>query len=132
MHLWQNTDAPAGQGADTRETMARHRKTRRSNRGPARAPRTGPVGDERLRGPEVPAAPPALSAERTFLLCGGLLGLVLLLLVPPFQVPDEPQHFYRAFQTSELRFLTLVALNKSPNDNNVFRCSLKWLHPMSR
>jgi uncharacterized membrane protein len=32
-----------------------------------------------------------------------LLGVLpLVVLTPPFQVPDEPQHFYRAFQISEL------------------------------
>jgi hypothetical protein len=34
----------------------------------------------------------------------GLLGVVpMVILTPPFQVPDEPQHFYRAYQLSELR-----------------------------
>ena len=34
----------------------------------------------------------------------GLLGVVpLVILTPPFQVPDENQHFYRAYQLSELR-----------------------------
>jgi uncharacterized membrane protein len=34
----------------------------------------------------------------------GLLGVVpLVILTPPFHVPDEPQHFYRAYQLSELR-----------------------------
>ncbi|MFI4983210.1 MAG: DUF2142 domain-containing protein, partial [Nevskiales bacterium] len=33
----------------------------------------------------------------------GLLGVLpLVLLTPPFQVPDEQQHFYRAYQLSEL------------------------------
>ena len=35
----------------------------------------------------------------------GLLGVLpLVLLTPPFQVPDEQEHFYRAFQFSELSF----------------------------
>ena len=38
-----------------------------------------------------------------------LLGLVpLVILTPPVQVPDEPQHFYRAYQLSELRLGGIV------------------------
>ena len=36
-----------------------------------------------------------------FLLLALLGGLPLVFLTPPFQVPDEPQHFFRAFQLSE-------------------------------
>lgn len=32
--------------------------------------------------------------------------LLLSLLTPPFQVPDEPSHMYRAFQISQLNFLS--------------------------
>jgi hypothetical protein len=39
----------------------------------------------------------------------GLLGVVpLVVLTPPFQVPDEPQHFYRAYQLSELQLSGVV------------------------
>ena len=39
----------------------------------------------------------------------GLLGVVpLVILTPPFQVPDEPQHLYRAYQLSELRIRGIV------------------------
>lgn len=31
---------------------------------------------------------------------GSLCGLVLVFITPPFQVPDEPNHFYRAYQVS--------------------------------
>src|SRR5438034_2263054 len=31
-------------------------------------------------------------------------GLLLLVLTPPFQVPDEPSHFYRAYAISEGHF----------------------------
>lgn len=55
-----------------------------------------------------------MKPEKAFLVIGVVFGLVFLVLVPPFQVPDEPQHFYRAFQVSELRFLDLVALNRNP------------------
>lgn len=40
-------------------------------------------------------------AARFFLLAGGIAGLLLLLLTPPFQAPDEVNHFYRAWQVSE-------------------------------
>jgi len=39
----------------------------------------------------------------------GLLGaLPLVVLTPPFQVPDESQHFLRAYQLSELRMRAIV------------------------
>jgi len=34
-----------------------------------------------------------------------LFGLLYVLATPPFQSPDEPQHFYRAYQISELGFI---------------------------
>jgi hypothetical protein len=37
------------------------------------------------------------------LLLGALGSIPLVILTPPFQVPDEVQHFYRAFQLSDLR-----------------------------
>ncbi len=33
-----------------------------------------------------------------FLIVGFIFGLTFLILTPPFQVPDEPNHFYRAWQ----------------------------------
>ena len=39
--------------------------------------------------------------DRFFLLAGLLYGLVFLFATPPFQVPDEPAHFYRAYAVSE-------------------------------
>jgi uncharacterized membrane protein len=39
----------------------------------------------------------------------GLIGVLpLVLLTPPFQVPDEQQHFYRAYQLSELSLHSVV------------------------
>jgi hypothetical protein len=39
----------------------------------------------------------------------GLLGVMpLVVLTPPFQVPDESQHFLRAYQLSELRMRAFV------------------------
>jgi uncharacterized membrane protein len=39
--------------------------------------------------------------EKCYLFFALLFGLVFLFLTPPFQVADEPAHFYRAFQVSE-------------------------------
>ncbi|MDB5178149.1 MAG: hypothetical protein JWN01_92 [Patescibacteria group bacterium] len=44
-------------------------------------------------------------AEKLVLALGGLSGLVLLVLVPPFQVADEATHFYRAYEVSQGRFI---------------------------
>lgn len=43
-----------------------------------------------------------ISRPDRFLLVAGLLfGLGLAVVTPPFQVPDEPSHFYRAYRVSE-------------------------------
>jgi uncharacterized membrane protein len=39
--------------------------------------------------------------DRFFLLAGLLYGLAFVFATPPFQVPDEPAHFYRAYAVSE-------------------------------
>ncbi len=39
--------------------------------------------------------------SRVFSILAPILGLLFLALTPPFQVPDEPEHFYRAYQLSE-------------------------------
>jgi uncharacterized membrane protein len=38
---------------------------------------------------------------RLFALIGGLWGVIILFVTPPFQVPDEVNHFYRAYEVSE-------------------------------
>jgi len=35
-----------------------------------------------------------------FILFAGVFGLSLVFITPPFQVPDEPAHFYRSYQIS--------------------------------
>jgi uncharacterized membrane protein len=45
--------------------------------------------------------------HRVFLVFGLVFGLCLCFLTAPFQVPDEPAHFYRAYQISEGRLLPL-------------------------
>lgn len=56
-------------------------------------------------------------AERNSQVCYLLLGLLctfpLIFLTPPFQVPDEPQHFYRAYQISEMNFVASVENQKA-------------------
>jgi uncharacterized membrane protein len=42
-----------------------------------------------------------LQLPRLYLCWGGLSLLLLVWVTPPFQVPDEPQHYYRSFQLSE-------------------------------
>jgi uncharacterized membrane protein len=42
-----------------------------------------------------------LQPERVFAAITLSFGLAVLLLNPPFQAPDEPDHFYRAFQLSQ-------------------------------
>jgi uncharacterized membrane protein len=39
--------------------------------------------------------------DRFFLVAGLVYGLVFVFATPPFQVPDEPAHFYRAYAVSE-------------------------------
>ena len=53
-----------------------------------------------------------ISRPDRFLLVAGLLfGLGLAVVTPPFQAPDEPSHFYRAYRVSEGR-LDLIPLPK--------------------
>lgn len=42
-----------------------------------------------------------IAPDRTFLLCGLVFGVLLVFLTPPFQVPDEYNHFYRVYQISQ-------------------------------
>ncbi len=44
-----------------------------------------------------------LRPDRFFLIAALLFGAVLAAVTPPFQVPDEPAHFYRAYRVSEGR-----------------------------
>jgi uncharacterized membrane protein len=47
-----------------------------------------------------------LSPQRFFLIVASFFGTLFLFLTPPFQVPDEPNHFYRAWQVSEGGFIS--------------------------
>lgn len=44
-------------------------------------------------------------AHRFFLVSAAICGLILVFAIPPFQVPDEPAHFYRAYAVSEGQWL---------------------------
>ncbi|MBF0568717.1 MAG: DUF2142 domain-containing protein [Nitrospirae bacterium] len=44
--------------------------------------------------------------EKVFLILGIFFGLLFLFVVPPFQAPDETNHFYRSYQISEGRILS--------------------------
>jgi uncharacterized membrane protein len=43
----------------------------------------------------------SIRPQRFFLLTASCFGLLFLVITPPFQVPDEINHFYRAYQLSE-------------------------------
>ena len=42
-----------------------------------------------------------IAPEKFFLALGLFFGLMFIVLTPPFQVPDETNHFFRAWQVSE-------------------------------
>jgi len=52
---------------------------------------------------EQPAKNP--NFPRLFLIIGGFFGLAMLLITPPFQVPDEHDHFFRAMMISSGQFV---------------------------
>lgn len=64
----------------------------------------------RRSSPTSPARVRTIAPQTAFLLLGLTCGLAFVFVTPPFQVPDEPQHFYRAYQISELRLFDLVRL----------------------
>ncbi|MER3433396.1 MAG: hypothetical protein C4288_08190 [Leptolyngbya sp. ERB_1_1] len=41
------------------------------------------------------------SPERAFLILSLIFGMMFIIALAPFQSPDEPAHFYRAYQLSE-------------------------------
>jgi len=53
----------------------------------------------------IPALLSALEPGQFFLVAGLIGGLILVVVTPPFQVPDEPAHFYSAYSVSQGRFL---------------------------
>ncbi len=49
--------------------------------------------------------PAPINWPRIFLIIGGFFGLTMLILTPPFQVPDEHDHFFRAVMISSGQFV---------------------------
>ena len=47
----------------------------------------------------------ATRPENLFLLLGALFGIIFLFVTPPWNVPDEEKHFFRAYQVSEFQFI---------------------------
>jgi len=47
-----------------------------------------------------------------FIIFASFFGLIILLLTPPFQIPDEINHFYRAYQISEGNFIPVKQNNR--------------------
>jgi len=50
--------------------------------------------------------------ETFFVIFASIFGLMLLILTPPFQSPDEINHFYRAWQVSEGNFMAVRQNNR--------------------
>jgi uncharacterized membrane protein len=53
-----------------------------------------------------------LKAERLFIILASFFGLIILFITPPFQTPDEINHFYRAYQISEGQFIAIKQDNR--------------------
>ncbi|NPD45552.1 MULTISPECIES: DUF2142 domain-containing protein [unclassified Lentimicrobium] len=53
-----------------------------------------------------------ISAQRIFLIASIIWGSIMVFLLPPFMVPDEPAHFYRSYQVSNLEFEAQVTDNR--------------------
>ena len=53
---------------------------------------------------------------RVFLVLAAVFGLAFLVLTPPFQVPDEHVHFYRAYHVSQLKVTGNVLEGKLAGD----------------
>ncbi|MDD8025026.1 MAG: DUF2142 domain-containing protein [Acidobacteriota bacterium] len=63
---------------------------------------------------------------RVFRVLAPVFGLLFLFLTPPFQVPDEPEHFDRAYQLSEARILGRIdASGERPRAGGVLPKSLQ-------
>jgi uncharacterized membrane protein len=53
-----------------------------------------------------------LAVHKVFLFAALFWGTIMVFLVPPYQVPDEPAHFYRAYQVSLFDFKPEVRNNR--------------------
>ena len=54
--------------------------------------------------------------EMVFLSLATLFGGVFVFIIPPFQSPDEPNHFFRAYQVSEGVFIPAIRDNRLGGD----------------
>lgn len=90
---------------------ARRRKTGRADTAHSQdaGHRSGAAAKNRAR--DAPSTTSTVSPEKAFLSIALIFGVMFVFVTPPFQVPDEPQHFYRAFQVSELGFLSPMEVN---------------------
>jgi uncharacterized membrane protein len=59
--------------------------------------------------------------ENAFIFIGIIFGILFLLVTPPFQVPDEPSHFYRAFYVSEFGILAQKIDSKPETPETLFQ-----------
>ncbi len=58
-----------------------------------------------------------LKKEFLFLFFASVLGLGLVFILPPFQAPDEPSHFFRAFQIANGDFFTYKLKSKKTGED---------------
>lgn len=42
-----------------------------------------------------------LQPDKFFLICASVFGLIFWVLIPPFQTPDEINHFYRSYEIAD-------------------------------
>lgn len=49
--------------------------------------------------------PDEINPVKFFVIAATTFGLAFAVITPPFQTPDEPAHFYRAYQVSSLNFI---------------------------
>src|SRR3954464_8500313 len=54
----------------------------------------------------------SLSPQKFFLLVASLFGVLYALVLPPFQSPDEFNHFYRAWQISTGQLIGLKTIDR--------------------
>jgi len=56
-----------------------------------------------------------LSVEKLFLYFGIIFGCLFILISPPFHVPDEGSHFFRAYEISDGKIISIKIDNKGGN-----------------
>ncbi len=54
-----------------------------------------------------------MKSEHVFLILGLLFGLAFVFVTPPFQVPDEYNHFFRAYEISQGKLLSQKVLRSN-------------------